>query len=101
LQPTSGYFLPVIITLFCTLAFTAIVVGIFGLIIRRRKESRKKQTPKNENQYKFDDGLQKYDEITYENEDNSYETVNYYVINQNDSKIKTNSSQNLQYLEIL
>jgi hypothetical protein len=100
LQSTSGYFLPVIITLFSTLAFAAILVVIFGVIIRRRKESRKKRRPKDENEFKFDDGLEKYDEIIYENEENSYEIINYYVINQNKSKIESNTSQTLEYLEI-
>ncbi len=73
---------------------------IFGVIIRHRKESIKKQRPKNENEFKFDDGLQKYDEIIHENEDNYYEAVNYYEINENESKIKANTSKTLEYLEI-
>jgi hypothetical protein len=75
-------------------------VVIFGVIIRHRKESIKKQRPKNENEFKFDDGLQKYDEIIHENEDNYYEAVNYYEINENESKIKANTSKTLEYLEI-
>ncbi len=70
------------------------------MIIRHRKESIKKQRPKNENEFKFDDGLQKYDEIIHENEDNYYEAVNYYEINENESKIKANTSKTLEYLEI-
>ncbi len=92
-----------IITLFSTLAFVAILVVIFGVIIRRRKKSRKKQRPineKRENEIKFDDGLGKYDDIICENEDNSYEIINYELdnygirvyddINQNESKIEAN-----------
>jgi len=84
-QSTSGHFLPVIITLFSTLAFVAILVVIFGIIIRRRKESIKKQRPKNEknhnhNQFTFDDGLEEYD-IINGNEENSYETPNYELDN--------------------
>jgi hypothetical protein len=101
----------VIITLFLTLAFVAILVAIFGVIIRRRKKSRKKQRPKNEkheNEFKFDDGLGKYDDIICENEDNSYEIINYELdncdirvyddINQNESKIEANNI--VKYLQI-
>jgi hypothetical protein len=59
-------------------------VVIFGVIIRRRKESRKKQRSQNEkheNEFKFDNGLERYDDIIYENEENCYEIVNYYEIN--------------------
>ncbi len=93
--PTSGYFLPAIITV-STLAFAAILVVIFGVIIWRRKESRKKQRLRNErhhNQYKFDNGLEKYDDIIHENEDNTYDLPNYYEINQNESKIDANTSR--------
>ncbi len=107
-QSTSGLFLPVIITLFSTLAFAAILVVIFGVIIWRRKESRKKQRLRNErhhNQYKFDNGFEKYDDIIHKNEDNIYDLPNYYEINQNESKIeantsKINTSKTSQYLEI-
>jgi flagellar biosynthesis/type III secretory pathway M-ring protein FliF/YscJ len=102
-QSTSGYFLPVIITLFSTLAFAVILVVIFGAIIRRRKELIKKQRQKNnkhENEYKFDNGFEKYDDIIYENEENSYEMVNYYEINENESKIESNTSKTVEYLEI-
>ncbi len=104
MQSKSSHFLTAIITLFSTLAFAAILVVIFGVIIRRRKESRKKQRPRNEkheNEYKFDDGLGKYDEIILENEENFYEIVNYDEINQNESKIEANTSKSLEYLEIL
>ncbi len=103
MQSTSGYFLPVIITLFSTLAFAVILVVIFGAIIRRRKELIKKQRQKNnkhENEYKFDNGFEKYDDIIYENEENSYEMVNYYEINENESKIESNTSKTVEYLEI-
>ncbi len=60
---------------------------IFGVIIRRRKESRKKQRSRNENEFKFDYGLERYDNIIYENEENFYEIVNYDEINQIESKI--------------
>jgi hypothetical protein len=83
-QSTSGHFLPVIITLFSTLALVPILVVIFGLIIRRRKELIKKQRLKSENhenEYKFDDGLQNYDQIIDGNEENSYEMLNYEEIN--------------------
>ncbi len=79
MQPTSGHFLPVIIT-FSTLAFTAILVVIFRVIIRRR--------------------LEKYDDIIFENEENSYEMINYDEINENESKIEANISKNPEYLEI-
>jgi hypothetical protein len=87
-QSKSGHFLPVIITLFSTLAFVAILVVIFSVIIRLRKESIKKQRPKNEkhhnhNQFKFDDGLEKYDDIIYKNEEISYDMITYYEINEN------------------
>jgi hypothetical protein len=104
---TSGYFLPVIITLFSTVAFVAILVAIFGVIFRRRKESKKKQTQKNENKYKFNDRLENYDDVVYENEENSYEIVNYKLdnydigvydeINENESKIEANTSQTVEY----
>ncbi len=100
---TSGYFIRVVITLFSTLVFAAILVVIFGVIIRRRKESRKKQRQKNEkheNEYKFDDGLRNYDDIIYENEENTYEIVNYYEINENESKIESNTSKTVGYIEI-
>jgi hypothetical protein len=99
-QPTSSNFLRVIITLFLTLAFAAILVVIFGVIIRRRKESIKKKRPRNENEFIFDDGLANYDHINYENEENSYEMVNYYEINENESNIEANISQTSKYLEI-
>jgi hypothetical protein len=86
-------------------------VAIFGVIIRHRKKSRKKQRPKNEkheNEFKFDDGLGKYDDIICENEDNSYEIINYELdncdirvydhINQNESKIEANNI--VKYLQI-
>ncbi len=84
---------------------------IFGLIIRLRKESIKKQTKnkKHENQFKFD-GLEKYDDVIHENEENSYEIVNYELvdynigvydeINYNELKIEANTSKTLEYLEI-
>jgi len=108
-QPTSGYFLTAIITFFTTVAFGAILVVIFGVIIRRRKESIKNQRQKDErhnNEYKFDDGLQKYDDIIHENEENTYEIVNYDEIgkydeiNENESKIEANTSKTNEYLEI-
>jgi hypothetical protein len=74
-QSTRGYFLPVIITLFSTLDFAAILVVIFLVIIRSRKKSIKKQRPNNEkheNQFIFDGGLQKYDDVIDENEENCY-----------------------------
>jgi hypothetical protein len=111
-QPTKGYFLPVIITLFSTLAFVAILVVIFGVIVRRRKESSKREGPKNEkheNEHNFDDGLRNYD-IIYENEENSYEIMNYEFdgyhigvydqINENESKIEANTSKAVEYLEM-
>jgi hypothetical protein len=73
---------------------------IFGVIIRRRKESRKKQRPRNENEFKFDNGLEKYDDIIYENEENSYEMIDYYEINENESKIESNTSKTVEYLKI-
>ncbi len=103
MQSTSGHFLPVIITLFSTLALVPILVVIFGLIIRRRKELIKKQRLKNENhenEYKFDDGLQNYDQIIDGNEENSYEMLNYEEINQNESNIETNARKTVGYLEI-
>jgi hypothetical protein len=98
-QSTSGHFLPVIIT-FSALGFAAILVVIFGMIIKRRKESIKKQRPKNENEFEFDDGLEKYDDIINENEENSYEMVNYCEMNYNESKIESNYSKTVEYLEI-
>ncbi len=102
-----------IIILFLTLAFVAIFVVIFGVIIRRRKKSRKKQRPKNEkheNEFKFDDGLQNYDQIINGNEVNAYEINNYELddydigvydeINENESKIEANTSKTVGYLEI-
>jgi hypothetical protein len=79
-QSTSGHFLRVIITSFLTLAFVAILMVIFEVIIRRRKKSIKKQRSKNakhENEFKFDDGLQNYDQIINGNEVNAYEINNY------------------------
>ncbi len=99
MQSTSGHFLPVIIT-FSALGFAAILVVIFGMIIKRRKESIKKQRPKNENEFEFDDGLEKYDDIINENEENSYEMVNYCEMNYNESKIESNYSKTVEYLEI-
>jgi NADH:ubiquinone oxidoreductase subunit 3 (subunit A) len=101
-QPTSGHFLPVIIT-FSALAFVAILVVIFGVIIRRRKESIKKQRPKNENhenEFDFDDGSRYYEGINDRNEENSYEMINYYGINYNKSNIESNSSKTVVYLDI-
>ncbi len=111
MQSTSGHFLPVIITIFSALAFAAILLVIFGVIIRRRKESIKKQRTKNkkhDNQFKFDDGFEKYDDITDGNEMNSYEAFNYEIdgydtgvydkINQNESKIEANKT--VEYLEM-
>ncbi len=110
MQSTSGHFLLVIIT-FSTLAFVAILVVIFGVIIRRRKESIKKQRPKNKknhNQFTFDDGLEKYYDIINENEENSYETPNYELdncyteaydeINYDHMNVVTNET--VKYLEI-
>jgi hypothetical protein len=109
-QSTSGHFLPAIITVFSVLALFPILVVIFGVIIRRRKESIKMQRPKNENEFKFDDGLQNYDQIINRNEVNSYEIINYELdnygigvydeINQNESKIEANMSKTLGYLQI-
>ncbi len=79
MQSTSGHFLPVIITLFSTLAFVAILVVIFGVVIRRRKESIKNQRPKyekHENEFKFDHGPANYDQIINGNEVNSYKLDN-------------------------
>ncbi len=112
MQSTSGHFLPVIIT-FSTLAFVAILVVIFGVIIRHRKESIKKQRPKNEknhnhNQFEFDDGLERHDDIINGNEENSHEMPNYKLdkcyteayeeINYNDLNVVTNET--VKYLEI-
>ncbi len=85
---------------------------IFGLIIRRRKESIKKQRLKNEkhnNQFKFDDGLEKYDDIINGNEENSYEMPNYKLdncyteaydeINYDDLNVVTNET--VKYTELL
>ncbi len=68
------------------------------------------QRPKNENEFKFDDGLQNYDQIINRNEVNSYEIINYELdnygigvydeINQNESKIEANMSKTLGYLQI-
>ncbi len=109
MQSTNGHFLTAIITLFSTLVFVVILVVIFGVIIRRRKESRKKQRSKNENEFEFDNGLQIYDTIN-ENEVNTYEKINYELIdcdigvydkiNQNGSKIESNTSKTNEYLEI-
>ncbi len=113
MQSTNGHFLSVIITLFSTLAFVEILVVIFGLIIRRRKESIKKQRPKNEkheSEFKFDDGLGNYDHIINGNEVHTYEIINYELdnygirvydeINENESKIEANTSKTVGYLEI-
>ncbi len=103
MQSTSGHLLPVIITLFSTVAFVAILVVIFGVIVRRRKESRKKRRQKNqmyEYEYKFDDGLQNYDHIINGDEVHTYEMLNYYEINQNESKIEANINKTVEYLEI-
>jgi hypothetical protein len=112
-QSTSDHLLSIIITLFSTLAFAVILVVIFGVIIRCRKASIKNQRPKNEkhhnhNQFKFDDGLEKYDDIINGNEENSYETPNYksdkcYTeaydeINYDDLNVVTNET--VKYLEI-
>ncbi len=72
---------------------------------------RKKQRPINEtheNEFKFDDGLGKYDDIIYGNEENPYEIINYELdnygirvyddINQNESKIEANKA--VKYLEL-
>jgi hypothetical protein len=112
-QSTSGHFLLAIITLFSALAFVPILVVIFGLIIRRRKESISKQRSKNEkheNEFRYDDGLQNYDQITNGNEVNSYEMINYELdnygigvydeINENESKIEANTSKTVEYLQI-
>ncbi len=63
-----------------------------------------------ENEFKFDDGLGKYDDNIYENEENPYDIINYKLdnygirvyddINQNESKIEANTSQTREYLEI-
>ncbi len=45
-----------------------------------------------ENEYKLG-GSEKYDDIIYETEDNTYESVNYYEINESESKIEANSSE--------
>ncbi len=110
MQSTSGHFLPAIITLFSALAFVPILVVIFGVIIRRRKESIKKQRPKNENEFEFDDGLQNYDQIINRNEVNSYQIINYELdnygigvydeINENKQKIEANTSKTVGYLQI-
>jgi hypothetical protein len=94
---------PGVIILFSTLAFAVILVVIFGVIIWRRKESRKKQRPRNErhhNQYKFDSGFEKYDDIIHENEENVYDLPNNYEINQNESEIEANTSKTSEYLEM-
>jgi hypothetical protein len=91
-QSTSGDFLPAFITLFSTLALVPILVAVFELIIRRRKESIKKQRTKNENEWT---------EIINANEENSYEMVNYYEINENYSKIESNTNKTVKYLEIM
>jgi predicted PurR-regulated permease PerM len=91
-QSTNGHFLPAIITLFSTLALVPILVVVFGLIIRRRKELIKKRRTKNENEWT---------EIINANEENSYEMVNYYEINENDSKIESNTNKTVKYLEII
>ncbi len=63
-----------------------------------------------ENELKFDDGLEIYNEIINGNEGNTYEIINYESdnygirvydeINQNKLKIEENASQTLEYLEI-
>ncbi len=73
----------------------------------RRKDSKKKQRQKNENKYKFNDKLENYDDVVYENEDNSYEIMNYKLdnydigvydeINENESKIEANTSQTVEH----
>ncbi len=64
IDSTRGNFSPLIITLFSTLALVPILVVIIVVIIRHRKESRKKQSTKNQrNEYEFDNGLGKYDTI--------------------------------------
>ncbi len=113
MQSTSGHFLPAIIILFSVLAFVPILVVIIGVIIRRRKESIKKQRLKNEkheNQFQFHDGLRNYGDIINENEENSYETINYELdnygisvydeINQNESKVEANKSKTVKYLKV-
>ncbi len=115
MQSTSGHILLAIITLISTLALFPILVVIFVLIIRRRKESIKKQRLKNEkheNEFKFDDGLQNYDQLINGNEENCYEMHNYKIgyyaigvydeINQNKSNIIIIKSRQIpvKYLEI-
>ncbi len=102
MQSTNN-FISAIITLFSTLTFVAILVVIFGVIIRRQKKLRKKQRPKNEknhNQFKFDDGVQNYENEIFENEENSYEMINYDQIYQNESKFEANTSKTVEYLDI-
>ena len=107
MQSTSGHILLAIITLFSTLALFPILVVIFVLIIRRRKESIKKQRLKNEkheNEFKFDDGLQNYDQLINGNEENSHEMPNYVLdncydeINYSDLNVVTNGT--VKYTEI-
>ncbi len=67
------------------------------------ERNREKSRPRNErhhNRYKFDNGLEKYDDIIDENEDNIYDLPNYYEINQNESKVEANTSKTPEYLEI-
>ncbi len=89
-QSTSDHLLSIIITLFSTLAFAVILVVIFGVIIRCRKASIKKQRPIKENydnEFKPDDELANY-EVIPENEEHFYEIVNYEKINPNESKVE-------------
>jgi flagellar biosynthesis/type III secretory pathway M-ring protein FliF/YscJ len=77
-QSKRGHFSQIIIPLFSTFALVPILVVITRVIFKRRKETRKKQSAKSqkhENQFRFDDGLQQYDEIMNENEENSYEII--------------------------
>ncbi len=53
-----------------------------------------------EYEYKFDDGLQNYDHIINGDEVHTYEMLNYYEINQNESKIEANINKTVEYLEI-
>ncbi len=106
---SSGHFLPAIITLFSTLALVPILVVVLGLIIRRRKESIKKQRPKNENEFKSD-GLANYEAIINGNEVSVYEIINselddhdigvYDEINENESKVKEIANNTVEYLEM-
>ncbi len=96
MQSTRDHFSLIIITLFPTLALVPFLAGIFAVIIRCLMEARRKQSTKNKNnQFEFDGGFEKYDEIIIENEVN-----NYYKENLELEKYKFREYEKINYDEM-